>query len=175
MLPYKQKKFFPIPLDQRLQQLLKKKQQWVLCWKNRIYKNEKQAKIETTNKTSPIRQYFTTHKKPKFPSKQNRYHERDRAMQHVAKNLYDQPIYALLFIADGIQSTSCLLTEQSHSNPNIKQPIVLHHFNCLPNWHPPPASLPYICRIFDWFPLGCFQSSQFPVLLKLTIKYESLL
>ena len=33
ILTYERDKYFPITLDQRLQQTLKKKQQWVLCWR----------------------------------------------------------------------------------------------------------------------------------------------
>ena len=54
VLSYKRDKYFPITLDQRLQQLLKKKQQWVLCWRAGICNSKKRTKKEATNKMLPI-------------------------------------------------------------------------------------------------------------------------
>ena len=68
VLTYKRDKYFPITLEQRLQQSFKKKQQCVICWRVRICNNEKRAKKEAANKTLPIWQYFTKHKKPDSPT-----------------------------------------------------------------------------------------------------------
>ena len=85
VLSYKQEKYFPITLEQMLQQLLKKKQQCVLSWKNKICKIEKRAKVKAASKTLPIWQYFTQHKKLYSQTKQNRYHKSYRDLKCTNK------------------------------------------------------------------------------------------
>ena len=80
ILPYKREKYFPITLKQMAQQSLKKKQQWVLRWRVGICNSEKRAKKEAANKTLPIWQYFTKHKKLDSQPKHNRHNKRDRAV-----------------------------------------------------------------------------------------------
>ena len=64
-----------------------------------IRNSEKRAKKEAANKMLSIWQYFTKHKKPDSPTKQNRHNKRDRAVRRAAKRLYDQPIFAIFPIA----------------------------------------------------------------------------
>ena len=71
VLTYKRDKYFPITLDQMLQQMLKKKEQRVLCWRVGICNSKKRAKKEAANKTLPIWNYFTKHKKPDSPKRHN--------------------------------------------------------------------------------------------------------
>ena len=80
VLTYKSDKYFSIILEQRLQQLLKKKQQWVLCWRVGICNSDNRAKKEVANETLPIWQYFTKCKKPHSPKQQKRHDKRDRAV-----------------------------------------------------------------------------------------------
>ena len=116
VLTYKHDKYFPITLEQRLQQLLKKKQQWVLCWRVGICNSEKRAKKEAANKTLSIWQYFTKNKKSDSPTKQNRHNKRDQAAQRTAKRLYNQRIFVLFPI---VLLTDQLVALLHYKNSNI--------------------------------------------------------
>lgn len=69
----------------------------------------------------------------------------------AVRKLYDQPIYALLPIAAANQLDSCPPTEQPHSEPNIKQPNVLCHFNQIHNHHPLMLHLPLYVELLIGF------------------------
>ena len=109
--------------------MLKKKRQWVLCWRVGICNSEKRAKKEAANKTLPIWQYFTKQKKPNSPSKHNRHNKRDRRTKRANKKLFDQRIFALFPIAAANRSTSRPPKLQPLKHPNVEQPSVLDHFN----------------------------------------------
>ena len=88
ILTYKCDNHFPLTLNQRLQQTLKKKQQWVFCWRVGICNSEKRVKKEDSDKTLTIWQYFTKQKKPASPSKHNRHNKRDRRTKRANKKLF---------------------------------------------------------------------------------------
>ena len=129
VLTYEHEKYFPLPLHTMLQRTFKQKQQWVTRWKTGISHSKKRAKKEAANKTLPIWQYFTKHKKPNSPVKRNRHRKSIRAIRQKNKKLFDQPIYALFDIADANQSTSRPPKEKPNKHPNVGQPSVLVHFN----------------------------------------------
>ena len=87
ILTYKRDKYFPLTLDQMLQQTLKKKHQWVLCWNVGICNSKKRGKKETTNKILPIWQYFTKEKKHDSPTKHNRHDKRQKNKTRTQKAL----------------------------------------------------------------------------------------
>ena len=134
--------------------MLKKKQQWVLCWRVGICNSEKRAKKEAANKKLHIWQYFTKEKKPDSPPKHNRHNKSDRAVRHAAKKLYDQRIFALFPIAAANRLTSRPPVLQPLKHPNVEQPSVLDHFDRISNCNPPPDSPPPVRRIADRFPDG---------------------
>ena len=129
VLTYKHDKYFPLTLDQMLQQTLKKKQQWVLCWRMGICNSKKRAKKEVANKTLPIWKYFTKEKKPDSPPKHNRHNKRDRRTKRANKKLFDQHILAIVPIVAANRSDSCPPALQPLRHPNVEQPSVLNHFD----------------------------------------------
>merc|ERR1711949_94424 len=107
VLTYERDKYLPLPIHKMLQQTLKKKQQWVLCWKVGICNSEKRAKKEAVNKTLPIWHYFTTEKKPDSPPKHNRHNKRDRRTKRANKKLFDQCIFVIFPIVAANCLDSC--------------------------------------------------------------------
>ena len=154
VLTYEHNKYFPLTLHKMLQQMLKKKQQWVLRWKAGICNSKKRAKKEAANKTLQIWHYFIKHKKPDSPPKHNRHNKRDRRTKRANKKLFDQRISALFPIADANRLTSCPPTLQPLKHLNVEQPSVLDHFDRTSNCNLTPDSPPPVRGNADRFPDG---------------------